>query len=114
MADATAQPDPSSSDWHLRDAAEVLQAQHTDPATGLSTDEAARRLARHGANALATQQARPWPALLLDQFTDFMILVLLAAAVVSGLLGEWEFTPRDIARSARKLKRKLGLKKEEN
>lgn len=32
----------------------------------------------------------------------------------SGLLGEWEFTPRDIARSARKLKRKLGLKKEEN
>ena len=89
MADATAQPDPSSSDWHLRDAAEVLQAQHTDPATGLSTDEAARRLARHGANALATQQARPWPALLLDQFTDFMILVLLGAAVVSGLLGEW-------------------------
>ena len=32
----------------------------------------------------------------------------------SGLLGEWEFTPRDITRSARKLKRKLGLKKEEN
>ena len=89
----TAPPSPrsseSSADWHLRDAAEVLRAQQTDPASGLSADEAARRLAQHGANELAQQQARPWYQLLLDQFTDFMILVLLAAALVSGLLGEW-------------------------
>ena len=82
-------PFPPSSDWHLRPAAEVLQAQQTDAARGLSAEEAARRLQEHGTNELATQQARPWPKLLLDQFTDFMILVLLAAAVVSGLLGEW-------------------------
>ena len=82
-------PFPPSSDWHLRPAAEVLQAQQTDAARGLSAEEAARRLQEHGTNELATQQARPWPKLLLEQFTDFMILVLLAAAVVSGLLGEW-------------------------
>ena len=67
----------------------MLQAQRTDPASGLTPEEAARRLTAHGANELATQQARPWPALLLDQFKDFMIGVLLAAAVVSGVLGEW-------------------------
>ena len=89
MPDANAQPSPTPADWHLRPAAEVLRAQHSDAATGLSADEAARRLAAHGANELATQEARRWPALLLEQFKDFMILVLLAAALVSGLLGEW-------------------------
>ncbi len=88
-----AAPPPSaaskSADWHLRPTAEVLQALQTDPAIGLSADEAAHRLERHGANALATQAARSWPALLLEQFKDFMIVVLLAAAVVSGVLGEW-------------------------
>ena len=74
-------PFPPSSDWHLRPAAEVLQAQQTDAARGLNAEEAARRLQEHGANELATQQARPWPKLLLDQFTDFMILVLLAVSV---------------------------------
>ena len=90
MAEATepsAPPPPS--DWHLRTGTEVLQTQRTDPASGLTPEEAARRLTAHGANELATQQARPWPALLLDQFKDFMIGVLLAAAVVSGVLGEW-------------------------
>ena len=77
-------PFPPSCDWHLRPAAEVLQAQQTDAARGLSAEEAARRLQEHGANELATQQARPWPKLLLDQFTDFMILVPLAAQWCRG------------------------------
>ncbi len=89
MAATAPAPDHAASDWHLRPAAEVLRAQHSDADTGLTTDEAARRLAAHGANELATQEARRWPALLLEQFSDFMILVLLAAALVSGLLGEW-------------------------
>ena len=49
------------------------------------------------------------------RYVIYAVLVLLIINFKpSGLLGEWEFTPRDIARSARKLKRKLGLKKEEN
>ncbi len=67
MAEATepsAPPPPSN--WHLRTGTEVLQTQRTDPASGLTPEEAARRLTAHGANELATQQARPWPALLLD------------------------------------------------
>ncbi len=89
MADPPTTTEPQPAAWHLLESSAVLRAQQTDGATGLSTNEAARRLGRHGANALATQAARSWPALLLEQFKDFMIVVLLAAAVVSGVLGEW-------------------------
>ena len=89
MVDAPPPPLAADGDWHLKTGSEVLRAQRTDPASGLSPGEAARRLAERGPNELATQQAPPWPALLLDQFKDFMILVLLAAALVSGALGEW-------------------------
>ena len=89
MVDAPPVPPAADDDWHLKTGSEVLHAQRADLDHGLTAEEAARRLARHGTNELATQQARPWPALLLDQFKDFMILVLLAAALVSGAVGEW-------------------------
>ena len=88
MTNPASTPDPAAPDWHLRSTAEALQALQSDAASGLSADEAARRLQQHGANELATQTLRPWWALLLDQFKDFMILVLLAAAIVSGLVGD--------------------------
>jgi Ca2+-transporting ATPase len=50
--------------------------------------EAQRRLAQHGLNVLTEGRRRSPLRMFLDQFTDFMILVLLAAAVVSGLIGE--------------------------
>jgi P-type Ca2+ transporter type 2C len=55
---------------------------------GLSAEEARRRLAAHGPNVLAEGRRRsPW-RMFVDQFKDFMILVLLVAAVISGLIGE--------------------------
>ena len=84
MVDAPPPPLAADGDWHLKTGSEVLRAQRTDPASGLSPGEAARRLAERGPNELATQQAPPWPALLLDQFKDFMILVLLAAQWCRG------------------------------
>lgn len=74
--------------WHQREAQELLTEQAVDPALGLSQDEVTRRLERFGANALQSQTRRgPW-RLLLAQFTDFMVLVLLVAAVISGLIGD--------------------------
>ena len=55
---------------------------------GLSADEAARRLAADGANQLQEAPPRPAWRMLLDQFRDFMILMLLAAALVSAAIGE--------------------------
>ncbi len=74
-------------DWHTLRIDAALQALHAD-AQGLTSAEAAARLARHGPNALPEGRSRSVARMLLDQFSDFMILVLIAAAVVSGIVGE--------------------------
>ena len=82
-------PPPAPGDWHLHGADALAQAHTVDLDSGLHPDEARRRAAQHGPNTLAQPRQRsPW-ALLLAQFRDFMVLVLLAAAGVAGALGEW-------------------------
>ena len=79
---------PGTVDAHLREAHAVADALEVDPDHGLDAAQAAARMARHGPNELVERAARgPW-GLLLDQFRDFMILVLIAAAVISGLIGD--------------------------
>jgi P-type Ca2+ transporter type 2C len=74
--------------WHTLTGEDAAQRLETSAQSGLSTGEAARRLARFGPNALQEKRARsPW-RMLLDQFTDFMILVLIAAAIISGIVGD--------------------------
>jgi len=55
---------------------------------GLSHAEAARRLRKHGPNKLSESRGISPAALFVDQFKDFMVLVLLATTAVSFLLGE--------------------------
>jgi Ca2+-transporting ATPase len=55
---------------------------------GLTAAEAVRRLARHGPNAIREAPARGPLRLFLDQFADFMILILIAAALLSGIIGD--------------------------
>ena len=63
-----------------------------DPADGLTSGEAAARLADHGPNRLAEAARRsPW-LMLLDQFRNVLIVVLMAAAVLAGLVGDIEDT----------------------
>ncbi len=66
----------------------ALQDLGTQINTGLSSEEARARLQRFGPNEL---QERPRPGflkLLLDQFNNFLVIILIVAAVVSLLLGE--------------------------
>jgi Ca2+-transporting ATPase len=75
------------SDWHQLDAADVLQQLETDSATGLSSTEAARRLAEHGPNELqASHGVSPW-AIFADQLKNVLIVILLIAVVLSAVLG---------------------------
>jgi len=74
--------------WHALGHDAVVGHLASDATGGLSADEARDRLGRHGPNELEVQAGRPWPAMLAAQFTDFMIIVLLAAAVVAGVVGE--------------------------
>ena len=56
---------------------------------GLTSDEVRIRQKQYGSNTLA-EQARAHPVrIFFSQFTDIMVLILLAAAVISWLLGEY-------------------------
>jgi Ca2+-transporting ATPase len=73
--------------WHTLSTTDAVQRLKSSP-EGLSQDEAARRLARFGPNVLREEQGvSPWE-ILLGQFKNFLILLLLAATVISLLLGE--------------------------
>lgn len=74
--------------WHLQDAHELLRQHGVDPASGLPEAEATRRAQDHGFNEIQGRAQRGAFGLLLDQFKDFMILVLIAAAVISGVVGD--------------------------
>ncbi len=74
--------------WHCLAPEAAAQALSTALGSGLSAEEAARRLASGGRNQLKEAPPRPAWRMLLDQFRDFMILMLLAAALVSGAIGE--------------------------
>lgn len=72
--------------WHSRDLAEVYAELESSP-TGLTSAEAARRLAQYGPNELqAAARVSPW-SILLAQFQNVLIIILLIATGLSLLLG---------------------------
>src|SRR5512132_3427832 len=55
---------------------------------GLSSSEAARRLAVHGANELSPRKAKSGTLQFLSHFLNPLVLILLGASAVSGFVGE--------------------------
>ena len=76
-----------TTDWHTVDGEEVVR-RFESAADGLDSTTARQRLAEQGPNIIEEKHRRPLPKIVLGQFSDFMILVLLAAALVSGFIGE--------------------------
>ena len=71
-------------DWCFADTTKVTAELAVKPAEGLSTAEAAARLARFGPNELVERGGKkPWQ-ILLAQFTSKLVLILIVAAVVSA------------------------------
>jgi P-type Ca2+ transporter type 2C len=79
---------PNATSWHALDESAVAERLRTAPSEGLSTQEAADRLLQYGENAIREKPPRPPWRMLVDQFTDFMILVLIVAAIISGIIGD--------------------------
>ncbi|OWW22811.1 cation-translocating P-type ATPase, partial [Noviherbaspirillum denitrificans] len=84
--------DGSGIHWHTLPGHDVSGRLDVDPSTGLSHSEASGRLERHGTNTIREKPPRPMWRMFLDQFMDFMILVLIASAIVSGIVGDIEDT----------------------
>ncbi|MBL7742818.1 MAG: cation-translocating P-type ATPase [Chitinophagaceae bacterium] len=73
--------------WHHIDTREVTELTGSAP-DGLSTESAALKLAEYGPNELEDKKKKPAWVLFLLQFKDFMILVLIAAAIIAGVAGD--------------------------
>ena len=78
-------------DYHTTSVADAARSLDTTPA-GLDPATAQERLAEAGPNQIADGQKKTVWLILLHQFTDVMILVLIAAAVISGVVGEVKST----------------------
>ncbi|WP_199617819.1 calcium-translocating P-type ATPase, SERCA-type [Paenibacillus alkalitolerans] len=75
--------------WYQLDTEELCDIHGLNPEQGLSAADADRRREELGANELS-EGARISPlTLFLNQFKDFMVLVLMGATLISGLLGEY-------------------------
>jgi len=83
----TPNPTPSQ-EWHRLSVAAALQSLTVDPDQGLSPDEVQRRLAQFGPNELIEKGGKHPLRILWEQISSTMVLILIAAAVVSGLLGK--------------------------
>jgi Ca2+-transporting ATPase len=75
-------------EWHQASAVDVLKQLNTTVDRGLSQSEAEQRVQQHGLNELVDRGTKnPWK-ILLEQFTSVMVLILVAAAVISLLVGD--------------------------
>ncbi|GGF85198.1 calcium-translocating P-type ATPase, SERCA-type [Paenibacillus albidus] len=75
--------------WHRLGAEELQGMFNVQPDKGLSGEEAEERRKQSGSNELSEGKTASPLLLLLNQFKDFMVLVLMGATLVSGLLGEY-------------------------
>jgi P-type Ca2+ transporter type 2C len=75
--------------WHECRIEEVVGFLETDSTTGLSRAEAKRRHAKYGPNKLVETPPPAWWIKLLGQFNQLVIWILIAATILSAVLGDW-------------------------
>ena len=73
--------------WHLLPLSEISQLLNTTP-SGIDAITASERLCEHGKNQIEDKKKKTIVQMLICQLSDFMILILIAAAIVSGIIGD--------------------------
>lgn len=75
--------------WSVSPVQELFRYFNVEADKGLSQEEADYRLRRWGSNTLQEKKKKSFLEIFIDQFKDFMVLVLLAATFISGVLKEY-------------------------
>ncbi len=78
--------------WHQKTYDEILKELNSS-SSGLSSADATKRLELYGLNELKVKKKKTPLMMLLAQFTDFLIIVLIAAGIIAGIVGK----PTDVA-----------------
>ncbi|MCX6256280.1 MAG: HAD-IC family P-type ATPase, partial [Bacteroidia bacterium] len=73
--------------FYNQEISEIIISLKTNETTGLTTEEVKRRLEEHGYNQLASKRKKIFIRMFFEQFKSFMIIILLIAAVISGVVG---------------------------
>jgi Ca2+-transporting ATPase len=73
--------------WHSRELQELIQSSGVNPETGLTDQEAGQRLATYGRNRLVEETEIRFLAILKEEITEPMILLLIAVGVLYSVLG---------------------------
>src|SRR5665647_1838540 len=76
--------------FYNQDIHEVTSQLKTSETAGLTTEETKRRLEEYGYNQLVSKKKKSFFQMFMAQFKSFMIIILLIAAVVSGVVGVME------------------------
>ena len=76
--------------WHALSVQSTLHHLSSDIQSGLTDEQAAQRRLHFGPNSVREQTGRTIWSMIVGQLSDFMILVLLVAAVVAGFVGEFQ------------------------
>ncbi len=72
--------------YHCLSSAEVCQPLEVDPVKGLDTKEAEKRLAQFGPNSIIEAEKISPLKLFIAQFNDLLIIILIIAALISGIV----------------------------
>ncbi len=75
-------------EFYTQDVRQSLSTLNTSLETGLSPDEVTRRLQEHGHNKLPTESGASLIQLVISQFKNIMVVILILAAVISFFLGD--------------------------
>nr|XP_022343181.1 calcium-transporting ATPase sarcoplasmic/endoplasmic reticulum type-like isoform X5 [Crassostrea virginica] len=77
-------------DAHTRTVEEVLEHFKVDEESGLTDEQAKKGLEKYGPNALPAEEGKPLWELILEQFDDLLVKILLLAAIISFVLAWFE------------------------
>lgn len=76
--------------WYNQIIAEVEKTLETNSKTGLTAEQVTKKREKYGYNELKETKKKSLIVKFLEQFKDFMIIVLIVAAIVSGIVGTIE------------------------
>jgi P-type Ca2+ transporter type 2C len=85
-------PPAISTPWHAIDIDQTIAQLETNIDQGLSATAAQSRLTQYGKNELVATAGRSRWQILLDQFTNIMLLMLIFVAFVSGAMDVWSMS----------------------